>query len=106
MDRGAIGWIAAAIVGLVFLDLVFVELRRAVREGTRIVRRLGSYGDLPIVSLLPGAADDAERLARALDAVPLLLARAEAALAVIRNPFGAPAPARGSYSPNGSSRSD
>ncbi len=109
MDRGAIGWIAVAILVLVFLDLLFVELRRAVREGLRIVKRVSAYADLPLFSLLYGAGEDAERLARALDAVPPLLARAEAALEVIRHPF-APRPAPGPmpvrYSPNGSSSSD
>ena len=52
-------WIGAIVAALVFLDLLFVELRRAFREGKRIVRRLEGYGELPVLSLFAtGARDD------------------------------------------------
>jgi len=99
VDQSAIGWIALGIAALVFFDLLFVELRRAYREGARIVNRLIAYGDLPIISLVATAGQDAERLGTALEEILDLIARAQAALAVIGSRLR-PAPA---YSPNGSS---
>ncbi len=49
-------WIGTIVAVLVFLDLLFVELRRVFREGKRIVRRLGGYTELPIFSLLAASA--------------------------------------------------
>ena len=77
-------WIAAVVAVLVFLDLLFVELRRAFREGKRIVMRLAGYGNLPLWSLLAASEHDVERIAGAADAVTPLLERAQAALAVLR----------------------
>ena len=77
-------WIGAVVAVLVFLDLLFVELRRVLREGTRIARRLAGYADLPIFSLLAASGDDAERIGRAIEALTPLLERAQSALAVLR----------------------
>jgi hypothetical protein len=84
VDRTTVAWIALAVVVLVFLDLLFVELRRAYREGKRIVNRLQGYADLPVVALASKAGDDAERLNTALDEFGPLLERADTALATIR----------------------
>lgn len=85
-------WIGTIVAVLVFLDLLFVELRRVFREGKRIVRRLGGYTELPIFSMLAVSAADAERIALAIEAVTPLLERAQRAAAVLRR-----------YSPKGSS---
>ena len=77
-------WIGVAIVALVFLDLLFVEVRRIVIEARRIQRRLAAYGDLPIFSLAASAEFDVERMTASLDAVEPLMERGRAAIATIR----------------------
>ncbi len=104
MNQSAIGWIALAIAVFVYLDLLFVELRRIVREGKRIVTRLIAYADLPVIAQAERAGDDAERLASALDAVGPLLDRGRLALATIRRPQGAAA--YDPFVPNGSDASN
>jgi hypothetical protein len=88
MDQTKIGWIAFAVALFVYLDLLFVELRRMGREGRRIVTRVMAYADLPVVAQAARAGDDAERLGRALEAVTPLLERGSVALATIRRPAG------------------
>jgi hypothetical protein len=92
MDRPDLIWIGAIVAALVFLDLLLVELRRILREGKRIATRLSAYADLPIFQQLAQSERDVERIVNALDALPPLAARAQAALAVL--PF---------YKPKGSS---
>jgi hypothetical protein len=84
MDRSGLVWIGAILVALVFLDLLFVELRRIFREGKRIVTRLEAYGELPIFAALAGAERDAERIAEAFEALEPLLERWQLALGVLR----------------------
>ncbi len=86
MNQSAIGWIALAIAVFVYLDLLFVELRRIGREGLRIVKRVAAYGDLPVIAQAGRTGDDVERLAVALERVAPLMARAQTALVAIRNP--------------------
>jgi hypothetical protein len=104
VDRSLIGWIALAVAVFVYLDLLFVELRRTYREGKRIVTRLIAYGDLPVVRRAAQTGDDVERLTRALEAVPPLLERGRSALAAIRSP-GRPASYE-PFVPNGSEASN
>jgi len=92
MDASAALWIGTAVAVLVFLDLLFVEVRRAVREGKRFASRLEAYAELPLFAKLDASERDAERIARAIDALPPLLERAQAALTVL-----------GRYRPKGSS---
>lgn len=92
MDSGTIGWIALAIAVLVFFDLLIVEIRRALREAKRIVRRLQGYAELPLFSLLAASEHDTERLNGALEQIPVLLERARSALETIRHPLAATAP--------------
>jgi hypothetical protein len=92
MDGSGVVWVSAIVAVLVFLDLLFVELRRAFREGKRIARRLEGYGELPILSLIATSERDVERVIRAIDAVPPLIERARRAIAVVRG-----------YMPKGSS---
>ena len=87
MDQDLIVRIGVGVVAFVFADLLFVEIRRAVREAKRAVRRVSAYGDLPIFSLLASADRDVERMLTALAQLPPLVERAEAALAAIRRPF-------------------
>ena len=84
MDRSGMLWIGAIVVVLVFLDLLFVELRRALREAKRIVKRLEGYGELPVLSMLATSEGDVERIVRAIDAAPPLIERAQRALGVLR----------------------
>ncbi len=105
MNPSAIGWIVLAIAVFVYLDLLFVEVRRIVREATRIVKRLIAYADLPIIAQAARSGDDVERLTLALDAVGPLLDRGRAALAVIRDPRAAQRTTYGLPVPNGSDAS-
>jgi putative copper export protein len=84
MDASSMLWVGGIVAVLVFLDLLFVELRRAFREGKRVMRRLAAYGELPILSLLATSEHDVERIIRALDAVQPLIERAERAIGVVR----------------------
>ena len=84
MDSNGMVRIGEIVAVLVFLDLLFVELRRAFREGKRIVRRLEGYGELPIFSLLAASERDVDRIVHAIDAVAPLIDRAQDALGVLR----------------------
>jgi hypothetical protein len=84
MDRSGLVWIGTIVAVLVFLDLLFVELRRVFREGKRLANRLAAYGELPIFDQLATGERDAERIVLALDALAPLAERAQAALAVLR----------------------
>jgi hypothetical protein len=102
MDRPGIIWIAVAVAAIVFLDLLFVEVRRAVREAKRIVSRVRAYTELPLFSLIAASEYDVERLTTALETLPELIERARRALVVIRSPFVRRTPAT-DYLPKGSS---
>jgi hypothetical protein len=92
MDGSGMVRVGVIVAVLVFIDLLFVELRRAFREGKRIVRRLEGYGELPILSLLATSERDVERIMAAIDAATPLLERAQRAIGVLR-----------AYMPKGSS---
>ena len=68
------------VAAFVFVDVLFVELRRCVGEVNRIARRVSAYGDLPIVSLAATATLDAARLAASVQRIGALLVAGEAAL--------------------------
>jgi hypothetical protein len=85
MDRSGIMWIGVAVVVLVFLDLLFVELRRGVREAKRIVLRLQGYTELPLFSLMENAGNDVERIASASDEIASLIERGTLAVTTIRS---------------------
>jgi hypothetical protein len=92
MDRSGLFWIGLIVVVLVFLDLLFVELRRIFREAKRIVTRLAAYADLPLFAELAASEYYVGRIVRAIEAIVQLIERAQTALAVLR-----------SYIPKGSS---
>ena len=92
MDRSALAWVGLAVAALVFLDLLFVELRRVVREAKRIGTRLQAYTELPVLSMIAMAGSDVERISAAAEQVPALIERARRAIGVLR-----------SYLPKGSS---
>lgn len=92
MDRTAVAWVGVAVAALVFADLLFVEVRRIVRELKRIDTRLKGYSELPILSLAATAEMDVARITAAADQMPLLIARGQLAIAQLR-----------SYLPKGSS---
>jgi hypothetical protein len=85
MDRSGMLWIGTIVAVLVFLDLLFVELRRAFREAKRLMTRIEGYGELPILSQLATSGRDVDRIARAIDAVAPLIERAQRALGVLRS---------------------
>jgi hypothetical protein len=103
VDHTTLTLVGVAIAVLVFLDALFVEIRRILREGKRLVRRLEGYAEQPIFALLAQAEADGERISRALEALPALLDRGrEAWLTVLTFGRVRPAPPSGSYMPNGS----
>lgn len=92
MEGSGLVWIGIAVAVFIFLDLLFVELRRIWREGKRLVTRIEAYAELPIFAQLEASERDAERLTTALDALGPLVERGQVALATIRG-----------YRPKGSS---
>jgi hypothetical protein len=84
VDRSVLIWIGAIAAALIFLDLLFNELRKIFRQGKRIASRLAAYAELPIFASIDKSDRDIERIVNALDALPPLFERAQAALAVLR----------------------
>jgi hypothetical protein len=84
MDQSSVVGVGAVVAVLVFLDLLFVELRRVFRQAKRIFTRLEAYASLPILSLLAASEYDVERIADAIDAVAPLVERGQGAVAVLR----------------------
>jgi hypothetical protein len=93
MDPSGLVWIGLIVAVLIFLDLLFVELRRIFREGKRLATRLAAYADLPIFNLIAASEGDIERIVRAIDALASLSARTQTALESMRR----------CYKPKGSS---
>jgi hypothetical protein len=87
MDPSSLVWIGSIVAVLIFLDLLFVELRRIFREGKRLVVRVFAYADLPIFDLLAASERDFERIVIAIDALAPLLARTNAALESLRSVY-------------------
>jgi hypothetical protein len=96
MDPSGLVWIGSIVAVLIFLDLLFVELRRIFREGKRLAVRLAAYAELPILDLIAASENDLERIAGAIDALASLLARTNAALESLRGVYKV-------YRPKGSS---
>jgi hypothetical protein len=84
MDRSGVLWIGVVVAVLVFLDLLFVELRRVLREAKRIVTRLEAYVELPIFMSMAASERDVERIVGAIDAFEPLVERGQAAIGVLR----------------------
>jgi hypothetical protein len=84
MDRSIVVWIGAIVIVLVFLDLLFVELRRIFREGKRLAKRIAAYRELPIISKLATGERDVARILAAVDALATLMERAQRAIGVLR----------------------
>ena len=85
-------WIGTIVAVLIFLDLLFVEVRRIFRELKRLLTRVSAYGELPIFAQLAKSERDVERIVTALDALDALARRFQAAIDSVRR-----------YSPKGSS---
>ena len=83
MEGSTIVWIAGIVLAFVFVDVLLVEIRRCMREGKRLARRIAAYADLPIIALLAAGSDDLMRIAAAVERVPELVVRAETALAAL-----------------------
>ena len=84
MDRSALIWVGLAVAALVFFDLLFVELRRIVREAKRILARVRGYTELPLISLMATAGNDLERVGAASEEVSVLIERGRRAIGVLR----------------------
>jgi hypothetical protein len=98
VDPSGLVWIGSIVAVLIFLDLLFVELRRIFREAKRLVLRVAAYAELPIFDLIATSQRDIERIVIAIDALASLFARMSAALESLRtcyrpkgsSPGGAP----------------
>ena len=84
MSVNAIIWWASLVAVVVVLALAAAQLARALRELNRLKARVAGYSELPVVKALERAEGDAQRLEVALEHVAPLIARAQAALAIIR----------------------
>lgn len=84
MSANAIVWWASLLAVVVVLALAGAQLARALRELNRVKARVAGYGELPIFKSLERAQSDAERLTGAIEQIEPLMARAQAALAVIK----------------------
>ncbi|MDB5093169.1 MAG: hypothetical protein JWO85_1270 [Candidatus Eremiobacteraeota bacterium] len=76
-------WIAL-VAFVAVLVLAGLQAARAVREVSRIKRRVDTYAELPLVAALQRAGQDAERLQHAIADIDPLLGRAKTAVATIR----------------------
>jgi hypothetical protein len=84
VSPSAIVWLIIALAWIVVLVLIAGQALRALREAKRLRSRLDTYAELPLVAVLKRAAQDAQRLERTAVLMEPLLARAHAAIAVIR----------------------
>lgn len=96
MSAHAIVWTLTGVLLVTVLALAGGQVMRGVREAQRAKARVDAYGSLPVVDALRTAEANARRLEAALAQVDPLIARAHAAVAVIRRgPF--PAEVVGAY---------
>ncbi len=78
-------WFFVGTWALVAVLILLVQLPRMVSEALRIVRRvMALVNDSPLPLQMAKAQDDVGRIEDALDRIPVLRQRAEAALTVIR----------------------
>lgn len=77
-------WWATLVALVVVLGLAAWRARQAIAEVRTIERRLGAFAQLPVVAALAKAERDVKRLQALGDAFPLMAARAQHALATIR----------------------
>lgn len=84
MSANAIVWWASLLVVVVVLALAGTRLARALRELNRVKARVAGYEELPIFKSLERAETDAQRLTGAIEQIEPLIARAQAALAIIK----------------------
>jgi len=84
MSANAIVSWAFVVAVVVVLALAGAQAMRALREVNRLKTRVAAYAELPLFAALERAETDAQRLGTAVEAVAPLLARAEAAVAIIR----------------------
>jgi hypothetical protein len=80
----AIVWLLVAVAFVVLLVLAALQAKRAAADLKRVKARVDALGELPVLAALAGAETDARRLEIAAAQVAPLVARSQAALAVIR----------------------
>ena len=84
MSANAIVSWAFVVAVVVVLAMAGAQAMRALRELKRAKARVDAYSELPVLAALERAETDAQRLEGAVEAITPLLARAEAAVAIIR----------------------
>ena len=84
MSANALVWLAALVAVVVVLAMAAAQLARALRELKRLKARVEGYPELPVFKALERAEADAQRLEGAVACIEPLVARAHAALALIR----------------------
>jgi len=84
MTAAAWVWLVTAVALVIVLVLAAIQAAVAVREVRRLQRRVGEYGNLPVLAPVRDAKKNATRLESALGRIDPLMARAEIALAQIR----------------------
>jgi hypothetical protein len=84
VSANAIVWWATLVAVVVVLALAGVQAARAMRELKRAKARVAGYEELPMMKALAKVEADVARLEGAVGGVTPLVARAEAAITVIR----------------------
>ncbi|MDP9106048.1 MAG: hypothetical protein M3N49_08940, partial [Candidatus Eremiobacteraeota bacterium] len=79
----AIIWWVALVAVVAVLALAGAQAMRALREVKRLKTRVAAYAELPLFASLERAETDAQRLGAAVEAIAPLIARSEAAVAII-----------------------
>ena len=88
MHPTTIVWWASLAALVIVLVLAGMQILRALREVKRLGTRIAAFEDLPVMAAIRKAEVDLGRLEHALEQVEPLLARAAAAIAIIRRgPF-------------------
>jgi hypothetical protein len=80
----AIVWLATAVALVIVLAMTGMQALRALREVSRLGEHVEALAGAPVLERLERVDADVARLENAAAALPLLIARAQAALVVIR----------------------
>jgi hypothetical protein len=72
MSLAALWLLIFGVAAVAILVAIAIALTSAIRLGVHLARRLGAYGQLPILARAAHASDDVARIEAALDALPML----------------------------------
>jgi hypothetical protein len=85
---GAVIWWTIGAAWLLVFVMILLQLIRVARELVRAMNRVADYGVLPVVASIERSETDIARIEGAVAAIDPLVARARAAVSVIkRGPF-------------------